>query len=365
MSSDRDEREPGAPEVQVTSGTLGGEIVPSDGDPSRYLDVHVRLLLVPTTDPPAIGSVLALDVRLGHSQRRVRTLARVHAHRTATPGGPITGAELELLGVWGKRASQQVLSYLDDAEAAGTQGRGYLPGAVVLVVDDDATYRNTAAEALRDSGFDVVTAENGIEGLSLALKHQPSAIVSDVTMPGMDGWQLLRLLRARPTLRRTPFVFLTDLVSEQDRIRGYQLGVDDYLHKPFSSVELIARVERLLERVSAVEGSMTSSLRGDLSKMPLASLLSLSEMERRSGVLVVTRDGETATLHLRDGAVIRIDLAHAHDTLEGIARFFHVLDWPTGRFELTAGEVRGDDTLGLPTSFVLLEHARTQDEASG
>ncbi|HEY2735329.1 MAG TPA: response regulator, partial [Polyangiales bacterium] len=232
------------------------------------------------------------------------------------------------------------------------------------VVDDNEHYRERAAKVMREAGFEVIVASNGFEGLSAALKHQPSVVLSDVQMPGMDGWALLRMIRARPTLRRTPVLFLTDLSSEEQRLRGYELGVDDYVAKPFTSVELIARVERILERVNMTEDAVANGMRGDLSKIPLSSLLSFAELERRTGILQLESERERATLHLREGAVMRIDLGEEHNRLEGIERIFHVLEWQSGRFELSSGGVFAEDVLGLPTTYVLLEHARRRDEQS-
>ena len=115
-------------------------------------------------------------------------------------------------------------------------------------------------------------------------------------------------------------------------------------------------------KARAAEESAANGMRGDLSKVPLASLLSLAEMERRSGVLQLTRSNETATLHIRDGSVVRIELPAIHDDKDAMARFLHVLDWTSGRFELNATSVPADDVIDLRTSFVLLEHARHYDE---
>src|SRR6185312_11067917 len=95
-------------------------------------------------------------------------------------------------------------------------------------------------------------------------------IVSDVNMPKMDGWQLLRLLRTKPQYATVPVLFTTTLSGEADRLRGYRLGVDDYLAKPFRVAELRARVHQLLARASArpvapeAAAPATRSLRGDL-----------------------------------------------------------------------------------------------------
>jgi DNA-binding response OmpR family regulator len=336
------------------------------GEPSSTLSLRLRGLFVPTERPSPVGSVLTLQLSWFEGAAPIQTLARVQAVVEADPAlGRAGGMQLELVGVWGERAAEQVTSYLNEAASAEAQ-RAALTGAGVrvLVVDDSEPYRQSAAQVMREAGFEVVTANNGFEALSLALKHQPHVVLTDVTMPGMDGWQLLRMIRARPTLRRTPVVFCTDLASDEERLRGYQLGVDDYLHKPFTPVELIARIERVLERAHESEQAVANGMRGDLSKVSLTSLLSFAELERRTGILQLLREGETATLHLRDGAVVQIDLVERYAQLPPLRRFFHVLDWEHGRFELTDTRVFAADSIQLSTSFALLEYARQRDEAA-
>jgi hypothetical protein len=117
------------------------------------------------------------------------------------------------------------------------------------------------------------------------------------------------MIRARPNLANTPLIFLTTQSDDVARLKGYRLGVDDYLAKPFQGAELVARVERVLNRSRAQAGAGGNrALRGDLSHVALPSVLSLAEMERRTGSLLLVRDDETITLLLKDGAVVRIDL---------------------------------------------------------
>lgn len=123
----------------------------------------------------------------------------------------------------------------------------------ILVVDDDLGTRLAIADYLEASGYSVVAAENGVEGLKLVEKCQPHLIVTDVTMPQMDGYELIRQVRLRPALRLLPVVFLTARVETQERIRGYQLGCDVYLAKPFELQELGVIVRNLLERLQMIE----------------------------------------------------------------------------------------------------------------
>jgi DNA-binding response OmpR family regulator len=331
---------------------------------SPVLEIELASIAVPTASPLAVGSVVTLHLRLSPTAPPITTLARVASVDAPLAPAELSTMRLTFLEVWGKRAAEQLAQYIDEAGSATPAAAHSWSGVRVLVVDDNAHYRENAAQIMREAGFEVILATNGFEALSAALKHQPSVVLTDVTMPGMDGWQLLRMIRARPTLRRTPVLFLTDLSSEEQRLRGYELGVDDYVAKPFTGVELIARVERVLERAQMAEEAVSNGMRGDLSKIPLTSLLSFSELERRSGVLQLECEGERATLHMRDGAVVRIDLGGADNKLEGIQRFFHVLEWQTGRFELTTTEVLAEDVMHMPTTYVLLEHARRSDESA-
>ena len=114
-----------------------------------------------------------------------------------------------------------------DAELASIRQTG--AGRTVLVIDDDAESRDIVERLLRQDGFEVVSADTGEEGLRLAHALEPAVITLDVMMPGMDGWAVLRALKADPTLRDVPVVMLTML---DDRSKGYSLGATDYLVKP-------------------------------------------------------------------------------------------------------------------------------------
>ena len=146
---------------------------------------------------------------------------------------------------------------------------------------------------------------------------------------------------------------------------GYRLGVDDYVGKPFTAAELGARVRRIIERTRAHGGSPANkALRGDLAQVALPSMLSLVEMERRTGVLTLLRDDEMATLYLREGAVVRIDLGARVGELTARERFFEVLGWTHGQFEFAAADVTNEDQVNLRTSYMLLEYARLRDEGA-
>lgn len=122
----------------------------------------------------------------------------------------------------------------------------------ILVVDDDSGTRLCLSDYLEISGYSVIKAENGQHALDVVEKSQPHLIITDIAMPEMDGYELVRRVRARPIFRLLPVIFLTAHTSTEERVRGYQLGCDIYLPKPFELVELGAVVRSLLERYALI-----------------------------------------------------------------------------------------------------------------
>jgi DNA-binding NarL/FixJ family response regulator len=119
----------------------------------------------------------------------------------------------------------------------------------LLVVDDDPSLLLAVSETLRAEGYEVVTARRGAEAMVRVAEALPDLIISDIRMPGMDGYQLARNLRSAPRTRLVPIVFLTARDETADRIAGFRIGVDAYLTKPFEPEELAAVVKSILDRV--------------------------------------------------------------------------------------------------------------------
>jgi two-component system, OmpR family, phosphate regulon response regulator PhoB len=120
----------------------------------------------------------------------------------------------------------------------------------ILVVDDEADVTELVSYHLKTKGYEVMTANNPNNSLSLARTFLPDLVILDVMMPDLNGIQICRLLRADPQLKNVPVVFLTAKAEEADRVQGLETGADDYICKPFSTKELILRVQSILRRVS-------------------------------------------------------------------------------------------------------------------
>ena len=126
----------------------------------------------------------------------------------------------------------------------------------LLVVDDDPSLLLAVSETLRAENYDVVTARRGAEAMVRIAESLPDLIISDIRMPGMDGYALVRNLRASPRTRLVPIVFLTAKDETADRIAGFRSGVDAYITKPFEPDELVAVVKSILERVQRTHSDL-------------------------------------------------------------------------------------------------------------
>ena len=136
-----------------------------------------------------------------------------------------------------------------------------MSGETILLIDDDATLRELLADQLHTAGYRALEAADGAIGLRLAAEAAPDLIVLDVMMPGMSGWEVCEHLR---TKSRVPIILLTAKGEEFDKLRGFRLGVDDYVTKPFSFAELMARVGALLTRAQFAQAPTHDLTSGDL-----------------------------------------------------------------------------------------------------
>ena len=122
----------------------------------------------------------------------------------------------------------------------------------ILIVDDDAEIRDLLEFDISSSGYFVDTASDGMEGLNKALNNKYDLILLDVMMPKMNGWQVLKTIRE---YSQVPVIMLTAKGEEQDELHGFDLGVDEYISKPFSPKILVARVGAVLKRSNQVKSS--------------------------------------------------------------------------------------------------------------
>ena len=138
----------------------------------------------------------------------------------------------------------------------------------ILVVDDDKIFRTLLKHYLEKHGYQVEDAVSGEEGLEAFATYQPDLIVSDVSMPGMDGLEFCQQLRAQPSGQLVPFIFLSAKNDLEDRIRGHSIGADDYITKPFEIEELLMKIQALLDKSHRIHAEIVRLMQQLLNSRP-------------------------------------------------------------------------------------------------
>jgi two-component system sensor histidine kinase/response regulator len=183
----------------------------------------------------------------------------------------------------------------------------------VLDVEDDEEVRQTVADTLDLNGYECLQASDGHDGLTLARRHRPDVIVTDLEMPRIDGFELLRQIRAEEELRTIPVIVVTAKVDRTASRRGMDLGADDYITKPFTEAELIQSIQARMEKKELLDelDAFGHSVAHDL-KNPLAFL------QGRLGLLELTLDTATP-------AALRLNLTEASRASERLGRIIDEL----------------------------------------
>jgi two-component system KDP operon response regulator KdpE len=199
---------------------------------------------------------------------------------------------------------------------------------LVLIIDDDDTLLGLLAQHLSRAAYHVITAVSGISGLQMLYEHHPDLVILDIMMPKMDGWAVCERIRETSDV---PIIMLTAKREEQDRLRGFRLGVDDYVVKPFSSAELVARVGAILARTRRAfpETHTPPIVRGEIvidldeqrvtrSSQPIR----LSPTEFRLLAALAEQPGHTVSAK---ELLLRVWGSEYADEVENVKRYIHYL----------------------------------------
>jgi len=188
------------------------------------------------------------------------------------------------------------------------------PEARLLVVEDDPNILELLSASLRLAGFEVATATGGLEALAAVQRHRPDLVVLDVMLPDLDGFDVARRLRSGDT--RTPVLFLTAKDATEDKVTGLTLGGDDYVTKPFSLEEVVARIRTVLRRVAASPTAATH--------------LSFADLELDEDTHEVWKDGSLVALSPTEFKLLRYFMQNTGRVLSKAQILDHVWNYDFG-----------------------------------
>ncbi len=234
----------------------------------------------------------------------------------------------------------------------------------LLLVDADPRSIRVLEVSLKKAGYSVTTAVDGHDALAKLEHSLPDLVLTDTRLPKLDGYALVRKLKERDDWSSIPVVFLTSQRSIEDKIRGLELGVEDYLTKPIFVRELLARVNSLLARrtqetlAAARPTSGRTRFSGSIADMAIVDLVQTFEVSRKSGIVQLETPAESAEIFFREGRVVDATLG----ALRGEEAIFRALIWTDASFEVIFCPVTNDDIVGSSTSALLMEGMRRVDE---
>jgi CheY-like chemotaxis protein len=236
-------------------------------------------------------------------------------------------------------------------------------GLKILVVDDNPTIMRLLTQSLEKFG-ELITASDGADALMKAIEIKPDLIISDYSMPVMDGRALFEKLRARQETRKIPFCFLASQKEIDEHLRMVLDGVEEYFVKPFFVKELGEQAHRITARLHQqrmeATGQRGGRVSGLLSEMNLLDWMTSLEQGRKTCALILHNSGEECILYFVEGQVTHATCGN----LKGNEAVFKVLTWTEGDWELDFSKTATEHTTTMPTQGLMMEGLRLLDEAN-
>jgi tetratricopeptide (TPR) repeat protein/CheY-like chemotaxis protein len=231
----------------------------------------------------------------------------------------------------------------------------------IIVVDNDQNSLKILETSLNKAGFVVTTSTDGADALEKVKTFYPDLVISDVTLPKIDGYEFCKKLKEDPKTASIPFIFLTRQKSVDDKIRGLELGVDDYLTKPIYIKEVITRVKILLEKKEKERLELPSTgikFTGNLADMGAVDLIQTLELGNKSGEVHFVNGKNRGSIYLKKGKIIDAEQAN----LRGQSAVYRLLNWTEGTFKIDFKEIEREDKIGSSNQSLIMEGMRRIDE---
>ena len=230
----------------------------------------------------------------------------------------------------------------------------------ILIVDDDPKLLALLKSSLQKEGYVTIETLDGEMALQQIETEHPDLILADVTMPNMDGFELCQRVRENPATDNIPFIFLTAKGELHDRVKGLNLGADDYISKPFHISEVTARIKVVLQRsamLAQAAEEKESDLRGNLEQMGMAEVVQTLGMSRKTGGLKIIHQSRVGKMYFDQGEIIQASLGALKDE-EAVYR---ILAWNEGYFEFDSTDT-GERTISKSHNSLLMEGFQQREE---
>ncbi|MFY0580051.1 response regulator [Cystobacter fuscus] len=231
----------------------------------------------------------------------------------------------------------------------------------LLLVDSDPKSLRVMEVSLKKAGFSVTTAVHGKDALEKVQISTPDLVLSDTKMPEMDGLELCRTLKSEERYKHIPFVFLTNQKAVEAKVKGLEMGADDYLTKPIYIKEIVTRVTMILQKADKerIERRETTKggFAGNLVDMGVVDLVQTFEIGRKTGTISIKGD-RVATIYFKEGRVIDAEMGR----LKGENAFYRLLNATEGEFEVQFSALDRSERIEVSTQGLLMEGMRRLDE---
>ena len=231
----------------------------------------------------------------------------------------------------------------------------------LLLVDGDAKSLRVMEVSLKKAGFSVTTAIHGKDAVEKVQISPPDLVLADTKMPEMDGFELCKTLKSDERFKHIPFVFLTNQKSVEFKVRGLELGGDDYLTKPIYIKEIVTRVKMILQKAEKerIEKRETTKggFGGSLADMGVVDLVQTFEIGRKTGTINIQGD-RVGAIYFKEGRVIDAELGR----LKGENAFYRMLNTFEGQFEVQFTPLDRPERIEVSTQGLLMEGMRRLDE---
>lgn len=217
----------------------------------------------------------------------------------------------------------------------------------VLILDSDTSYTVPLRNALSKAGYEVICGDDGQKALEMAKNLEVDMIISEVELPQTSGHTLYKEIRSVPACKSIAFIFISSQKRVDDRIKSMELGVDDYITKPFYAEEIVARVDALFVEISQINEEQSQSEKdfsGSLTEMNLVDLIQTLELGKKSAILKLKHNSSIGMVYVMNGEVVDALL----DDLAPNQSLMRMFTWNIGNFFVEMASVNRERTIHIP-----------------